>query len=175
MTAAGQFVFGYGSLAAGFAGRRARLRGHRRIWGVAMDNAVAIPGYKVYRRRDDGTRPAVAVAFLDIAEDPAATVDGLLITADDVALRALDERERNYDRVDVTAAVPEAPGTVWAYRGSGAGRARLRDGLRRGRAVVAADYVAGVRAGFDARGIDAGVDLEALPLMDLERVDLADP
>src|ERR687894_1532691 len=46
MTAVAQFVFGYGSLAAGFAGRRARLHGHRRVWGVAMDNRLDIPGYK---------------------------------------------------------------------------------------------------------------------------------
>lgn len=60
-----QFVFGYGLLAAGVRGRRARLEGYRRVWGVAMDNRVDIPGYKSYRRRDDGSRPAVYVAFLD--------------------------------------------------------------------------------------------------------------
>ena len=35
-------------------------------WGVAMDNRVDVPGYKPYRLRADGSRPAVFVAFLDI-------------------------------------------------------------------------------------------------------------
>jgi gamma-glutamylcyclotransferase (GGCT)/AIG2-like uncharacterized protein YtfP len=173
VTAAAQFVFGYGSLAADVAGQRARLQGHRRVWGVAMDNRLDIPGYKSYRRSQDGSRPAVYVAFLDIVEDPGAAVDGVLLAVDDGALRALDARERNYDRIDVTAAVSRAPGTVWAYRGSDAGRARLRAGLRTGSAVVDAAYLAAVRATFSALGIDDDVRPGAgLPAVALQRVDL---
>ena len=173
-----QFVFGYGSLAARRGGRPARLEGHRRVWGVAMDNTKAIPGYKVYRRPGagdsgrDGERPAVFVAFLDVVEEPGAATDGLLVEVDDDALRELDARERNYDRIDVTAAVVDAPGRVWTYRGSAAGRARLRLGRAHGTAVVALDYVRGVRATFAALGIDDGADLGDLPPMELERVDL---
>jgi hypothetical protein len=167
------FVFGYGSLAAGSGGRRARLRGHRRVWGVAMDNRVALPGYKIYRRRDDDSWPDVFVAFLDIAEHAAATTEGVLFAIDDVALRALDERERNYVRFDATAHVDDAPGTVWAYRGSDAGRERLRHAVRRGNAVVARAYLERVRATFATRGIAADVEPRApLAVMDLERVDL---
>ena len=170
----GQFVLGYGSLAAGTPLRPAVLHGHRRVWGVAMDNALDIPGYKYYRRSEDGSRPAVFVAFLDVAADAAATTGGALIAADDALLRALDARERNYDRVEVTALVQgAAPGaTVWTYRGSAAGRARLELGVRRGNAVVAVDYVAGVRAALQVHGFDDVADPSPLALMRLERVDL---
>ena len=171
MSADGQFVFGYGSLA-GLRGCPARLQGHRRVWGVAMDNRATIAGYKYYRLRADGSRPQVHVAFLDIVEDPASQTAGILIEADDAMLRALDERERNYDRVDVTAAVPQAPGRVWAYRGSRAGRERLRAGRRHGSAVVDLHYVAGVRAGFARLGIELDADPAGLAPMDLERVDV---
>jgi len=173
----GQFVLGYGSLAAGAPLRPAVLHGHRRVWGVAMDNALDIPGYKYYRRSEDGSRPAVFVAFLDVAADAAATTGGALIAADDALLRALDARERNYDRVEVTALVQgAAPGaTVWTYRGSAAGRARLELGVRRGNAVVAVDYVAGVRAALQVLGFDDVADPSPLALMRLERVDLPAP
>jgi hypothetical protein len=173
MTAGAQFVFGYGSLAAECAGPRARLQGHRRVWGVAMDNRLDIPGYKSYRR-PDGSRPAVYVAFLDIVEAPGAAVDGVLLAVDDDdALRALDARERNYDRVDVTATVVDAPATVWTYRGSDAGRERLRTGVRTGSAVVDAGYLEAVRATFSALGIDDDVRPgDALPAIALRRLDL---
>lgn len=168
-----QFVFGYGSLAVGFPGRPARLAGYRRVWGVAMDNRVDIPGYKRYRLRADGGRPAVYVAFLDIVADAGSEIDGVLLAADDAALLALDARERNYDRVDVTSAVAGAPGRVWTYHGSDAGRERLRTGLREGSAVVELDYVQAVHATFSALGIDEDVRPgDALSPMDLERIDL---
>jgi len=166
-----QYVFAYGSLA-GLRGRTGRLCGYRRVWGVAMDNRATIPGYKYYRRRADGSRPEVFVAFLDIVKDGAAVTRGILIGADDLALRALDARERNYDRIDVTTAVPDAPGVVWAYRGSAAGRERLSIARRRGSAIVDLRYVAGVRAAFDEHGLHEEVGAEDLPLMDLERIDL---
>lgn len=171
------WVFGYGSLATGAAGRRARLRGHRRVWGVAMDNRVALPGYKIYLLREDDSRPAVFVAFLDIAEDPAATTEGVLFAVDAVALRTLDDRERNYERFDATAHVDDAPGTVWAYRGSADGRARLGHALEHGRAVVDRSYLEHVRATFASLGIADDADPgERLTVMELRRVDLgADP
>lgn len=172
MPAAEQFVFGYGSLAGGGAGQAARLDDHRRVWGVAMDNRVAIPGYKIYRQRADGSRPAVFVAFLDVVPEPGAAADGVLLAVDDAALRALDERERNYERVDVSAAVTGAIGTVWTYRGTDAGRERLRRGVRDGSAVVDRAYLATVRAGFAQHGISDDLDPVELPVVDLERVDL---
>jgi gamma-glutamylcyclotransferase (GGCT)/AIG2-like uncharacterized protein YtfP len=176
-----QFVFGYGSLVAEHErGHVAILRGHRRIWGVAMDNRRDLDGYKSYRLRRDGSRPQVFVAFLDIEPDPACAVTGLCMPVDERALRALDRRERNYRRIDVTEAIAGARGRgrVWAYRGSEAGRARLRDGIACGRAAVSRDYLDGVLAGIAAIAPDEVAAVERSPrpaglvVLDLDRIEI---
>jgi gamma-glutamylcyclotransferase (GGCT)/AIG2-like uncharacterized protein YtfP len=140
-------VFAYGSLVAA-GGPVATLPGHRRTWGVAMDNAQALPGYKRYRDRSDGAFPDVRVAFLDVVPDPAAAVDGVLLAGDAAALAALDARERNYVRVAVELADGEA---AWCYVGSADGRTRAR----REPVVAQRAYVAAVRAAFAALGAGA--------------------
>jgi hypothetical protein len=176
MTAAGH-VFGYGSLVGLPGVRRATLRGHRRVWGVAMDNSVAVPGYKVYES-PDGARPAVAVAFLDLVADPAYDVEGALLEVDAGALAALDARERQYERIAVTGAVDPAPpgdGPVWTFVGRPAGRARVRDG---GPVVVQRAYAELVEAAFAALGDDAlaryraSTEPSPFPVVALARVDL---
>lgn len=171
-----QFVFGYGSLAADLPrSHRAVLRGRRRGWGVAMDNGVDVPGYKHYRLRADGTRPAVFVAFLDLFDDPAAATHGVCVAVDDAQLAAIDHRERNYERIDVTGVVLPARGTVWAYLGSAEGRRRLSRARDAGLAVISRDYLRRTRASFAALGDDARADFESssavgdLPVWDLER------
>jgi hypothetical protein len=173
----GQFVFGYASLAADLAGGHvADLRGFRRVWGVAMDNRADVPGYKHYRLCADGSRPAVFVAFLDVVADAGATTRGVCVPVEAAQLPALDRRERNYDRIDVTDAVDPAPGTVWAYVGSAAGRRRLRHGRDSGRAVVSRDYLERTRAAFAALGTAALAEFErtaapdGLPVWELERL-----
>jgi len=156
-----EFVFGYGSLAAEPGAAPARLRGWRRVWGVAMDNAQVIPGYKVYRARD-GAQPDVCVAFLDLQAHAGCVLDGVLLPASAARLRELDHRERNYERLDVTAAVDDAPGRVWAYVGRADSRARLIAARTAGRAVVAAGY---------ARLV-APVAAPDLPVVELRRVDV---
>jgi hypothetical protein len=140
-------VFAYGSLVAQAtdAAPRTVLRGFRRTWGVAMDNGRAIPGYKVYLA-PDGSRPDVCVAFLDLEHDPGATVQGVLLTVDPAGLAALDERERQYERADVSRAVQGAPGRVWTYLGRPESRERLRQARAQGRAVVQAAYARSVAA-----------------------------
>ena len=191
-------VFGYGSLAApsggelaalGFRPSRARrregfvadVRGARRGWGVAMDNRVDLPGYKCYVDRD-GRRPPVFVCFLDIEHAPGERVNGLCLPVTATELAALDRRERNYERTDVTCeleAAPE-PGTrVWAYRGSPAGRARFAEGIAAGTAVVQAGYLEAVRAAFAALGeaeweaCAPSLDPRGLPVRALQRRELA--
>ena len=172
------YVFGYGSLVAEHArGHVATLRGHRRIWGVAMDNRVDIAGYKSYRLRADGSRPAVFVAFVDIERAAHCAITGTCMPVSGDDLRALDDRERNYDRIEVTDAVDGCPpGRVFAYSGSAAGRARLRAGLSHGVAVVSRAYLEGVRAAVGALAPDevAAIDdgLDGLTVLDLERVEL---
>jgi hypothetical protein len=160
-----QFVFGYGSLAAdgAAAGEPARLGGHRRVWGVAMDNRVVLPGYKSYVDPATGERPAIFVAFLDIEPDRSAVVDGICIPVDDELLAALDARERNYDRHDVTPLMADPPGRVWAYAGSAEGRERLAEGRRTGTAVISREHLELCRA-----------EPDGLPVHDLVRIDHAD-
>jgi len=175
------FVFGYGSLARDLLAdvTVARLTGYRRAFGVAADNSEEIAGYKRYRLAGDDSFPAVHVAFLDIFEAPGSSVNGVLAPVGPGALADLDRRERNYDRIDVTAAIDSPPeGRVWAYRGSADGRARLESGVAAGTAVIQRSYLDHVHAGFRRLGDDehdlflASSDLDSLPLLDLERVDI---
>lgn len=180
MNAAPQFVFGYGSLAAQGEGCHvARLRGHRRSWGVAMDNRVDLPGYKSYRLRADGSRPAVFVAFVDVEPDARCEVTGICMPVDERRLRELDRRERNYDRVEITSAIGDAAGRVWIYRGSHDGRARLREAVACGCAAVSRDYRDAVVGALQAiatprevSDVNRLIAAGRLAVLDLVRVDL---
>ncbi len=180
MNAAPQFVFGYGSLAvAGEGCHVATLRGYRRTWGVAMDNRIDLPGYKTYRLRADGSRPAIFVAFLDIEPAPDGGITGRCMPVDEQRLRELDERERNYDRVDVSDAIDVPRGRVWTYRGCAAGRARLRHGVRHRCAAVSRDYADDVRAALDeiaspeeAASVESLIGACGLEVLALRRVEI---
>lgn len=191
------FVFAYGSLAAAPvqsdgrpaqpAGRRSPLRagliaelpGYRRCWGVAMDNRADLPKYKYYTT-PDGRRPAIHVAFLDlVAQDGAEhVVNGVCLPVDAQRLAALDRRERNYARVDVSAVLPSAAGRVWTYVGTEAGRERLRAARRAGTAVIDAGYLRGVQRAFAALGAGEyeacrrSLDPRGLPVRELIRHEL---
>jgi hypothetical protein len=180
VTAVGH-VFGYGSLVAEPAVARATLMGHRRVWGVAMDNAIAVPGYKLYAL-PDGTRPPLAVAFLDLEEADGTAVEGALLAVDAAALEILDTRERRYERIDVTALIDPAPGgPVWTYVGRAPGRARVAAG-RAGDITVAIQrkYIELVEATFAGLGDDAlaryrtSTEPPPFPILDLTRIDLPD-
>ena len=152
------WVFGYGSLVpAGVTALPAgavpcRLRGWRREWGVAMDNARDLPGYKHYLT-PDGERPDVMVAFLDIAPEDGAEVNGAAIPVDEAELPGLDRRERNYRRVEVGDELDtDLDGPVWAYAGLPASRARAMRAQREGRLVVARGYRERVAEAFAALG-----------------------
>lgn len=179
--AATDWVFGYGSLAAEARdGYLTELADHRRRWGVAMDNTRDLPGYKWYRQRATGGRPAVFVAFLDIVEAAGDAVNGRCLPVDATALRLLDARERNYERVEVTGQVAEARGRVWAYAGTAAARERLAKGVRAGSAVVSREYLDDVEHGFRRLGAEqlAAYRSSTDPLppgceaLSLERIDL---
>jgi hypothetical protein len=142
-----------------------------------MDNAVTIPGYK-YFLAPDGSRPDVCVAFLDVRTDAGATVNGVCVPVDAETLAALDERERNYRRVDVTTAVEPAIGPTWAYVGHTESRARFADAEAAGRLAVASEYAAAVEHGFRSLGEDAWAEFGGTtddhrpPLRELRRVDV---
>jgi gamma-glutamylcyclotransferase (GGCT)/AIG2-like uncharacterized protein YtfP len=176
------FVFGYGSLVAAAGARPAVLRDHRRTWGVAMDNRVAVPGYKVYEL-PGGARPAAAIAFLDVEPAAGIAVNGCVLPVDAEALATLDARERQYRRVDVSASIdPPPPGDapVWTYAGRPEGRARVAAG-RAGTAeiLIPRAYVDLVEAAFavlsadDLRRYRASTEPPPFPVAELARVDLA--
>jgi hypothetical protein len=157
-----EFVFGYGSLTAladcAVASRSRRadgfvcdLHGYRRQWGVAMDNRRDLPGYKHYTD-ESGRRPAVFVCFLDITPDPRTSVNGLCVPVDRVRLAILDERERNYERLDVSRSVDAGGARVWAYVGARASRLRMRWAVGAHRAVIDGRYLEMVADGFRALG-----------------------
>ena len=163
------FVFGYGSLLAAGDGSPCRLAGHRRVWGVAMDNRRTIPGYK-YFLDPDGGRPAVHVAFLDVVPDGDGSVAGVAFEVPDIW--AVDARERNYARVEVTAMLDADLGApVWAYSGLPEARERYARAAAGGTAVVSRAYLEGVRAGFAAHGWAFDTAPE-VPVVDLVRVDV---
>jgi gamma-glutamylcyclotransferase (GGCT)/AIG2-like uncharacterized protein YtfP len=136
-------VFAYGSLVGLEPAGPCVLRDHARGWEVAMDNRETIPGYKFYVDAETAERPAVYVAFLAIRFEPGASVSGEVFAVNDEQLAALDRRERNYDRCDVSEFL-EVDGRVWAYVGSEAGRERCAAGRAAGTAVISAEYLASV-------------------------------
>lgn len=184
----GTFVFGYGSLAimpslvppgraVAAEGFVADLVGFERVWGVAMDNRHNLPGYKYYTD-ERGRRPEACVAFLDIRERAGASVNGVCIPVDGGGLDALDARERNYERMDVSDRLGVDGLRVWAYVGSPAGRHRLAEGRARGRAVIDAGYLGLVRDAFRLLGpaeyelCVPSLEPAGLPVVGLTRVDV---
>lgn len=154
------------------------LIGWQRMWGVAMDNSVDLPGYKYYLAAD-GRRPALMVAFLDITPVPDARTNGIAVPVEPSELPGLDARERNYERVAVTGEVDRAlEGCVWAYRGSMAARERAARGDAEGRLVISRRYRDDVMAGFDLLGQRArfqATTAASPPVAELEVVYAAAP
>lgn len=181
-----ELVFGYGSLLSRAHSspdsrpRPVHLDGFRRAWNIAMDNSVDLPGYKYYRD-PFGRRPRLFVTFLNLVRAPGHRVNGVLFEVTAQELRALDVRERNYERIDVTQHVGESRlGTVWSYVGNQDARERYETGLAAGLAAVSREYYDGVSRGFASLGpgaLDeymATTDAPACPIRELERVDLPD-
>jgi hypothetical protein len=126
-----------------------------------MDNRVDLPGYKYWVDAETGERPAVYVAFVDLAPDPDAVVEGVVFPVDRAALAAFDERERNYERADVTDRIdPPAGGPVHAYRGTLEARQRFAAGPT----VIARDYL---------EAVGCSTAEAPLPIRDLRRINLA--
>jgi hypothetical protein len=105
-------------------------------------------------------------------------VSGVLLPVAPTGLAALDRRERNYTREDVTDRLEPAGARVWAYLGRADARARCAHAREAGTAVVARPYLEGVRSAFAARGPAALAAYEAstaapgMPVADLERIDV---
>lgn len=179
------FVFGYASLV-GFdepAALPGRLNGFRRFWGAAMDNWDAVNDPKHFVDPETGERPRIRVAYLDIYEQEGSSVNGLALPVDEARLAALDEREVNYERVDVSGAFEasggernDRHGAVFTYTGTEAARERCRAGIAESNICVSAGYVAALRSAFERLGtgaldeFDRTTDSLTLPERDLERI-----
>jgi len=159
------YVFGYASLVAPLdtGAVPGRLRGYRRFWGAAMNNWEGGEGVKHWLDRATGERPPIRVAYLDIYEQADSVVNGLALPVDPVRLTALDAREVNYARIDVSAAfetsaeaaAPTAIGRVFTYVGLDAARERCRQGDAECNIYVSRDYMSGMRDAFERLGSDA--------------------
>jgi cation transport regulator ChaC len=187
-----QYVFGYGSLLerwcrSNVAGHSvegpwpATLRRYRRTWNVAMDNRRTIPGYKYYVDAATGKRGDWFVTFLNVVSDPDSEVNGVLFAATDELLAELDGRERNYERVDISAGLtPQLDGRAWVYTGSAAAVRRFTLGKRSDRTVISRGYYQRVVDDFSAIGPAALAAFEQLtdpppcPVLDLRRVEIPD-
>ncbi len=180
-----EYVFAYGSLLHDLSGpleqrmKPSRLRDHRRAWNVAMDNTRTLAGYKLYLSAEDSSRPGVFVTFLNLVAARGRHVSGVLFAVDAEELEALDRRERNYDRHDVTSLIDGHRGArVWTYIGKPQAERRFALGAREGRAVIDKAYLESVRAGFELiaadalEEFDATTDPHGCPVLELRRVDL---
>ena len=184
-----ELVFGYGSLVFDLSFGPTRepsdegfvcdLVGYRRRFDIAMDNAVTIPGYKYYVDAETGERPEVFVTFVNVCASADGAVNGVAVPVSREGLRELDERERNYERVDVTEAIRPRPARrVWTYRGEEDARERYRHGRASGRAVVSRGYYEAVVSSFEELGpaelerFWRSTEQPECPLADLALVDL---
>lgn len=156
------YVFGYGSLVTATEPLRTgdrriepvpgKLRGFGRGWAVAMDNRAAAPREKHFVDPTTGLPPLVRVAFLDVREMPGRTVNGLAIPVDAERLAALDAREVNYERVDVSPLFAPRLPRVFVYRGTASARRRCQAPAATPVVVVSEGYVREVRCGFESLG-----------------------
>ena len=119
------------------------------------------------------------VAFLDVADDDTHEVNGFCSPVTRDELDRLDARERNYRRVEIGARLAAPPGRTWAYLGSEAGRARMRQGRKTARLVVARPYLSAVEDAFARLGgrelerFKASSDPPPGPVLELQRVDVS--
>lgn len=167
-----EYVFGYGSLVSMrepllVAGElyepvTARLRGFRRVWGVAMENLDAAPAEKHYVDPGSGRAPDARVAFLDLEPRTGEAVNGLAVPVDATRRAALDAREVNYRRLDVSALFePRLPGRTYTFLGTDRARARCRVPPEAPELCVSAGYVEAVRDAFAALGADSLAEFDA--------------
>ncbi|MGA1440859.1 MAG: gamma-glutamylcyclotransferase family protein, partial [Ilumatobacteraceae bacterium] len=113
MTGTRTWVFGYGSLVSpgsfgATIGRRlrvgpefvvARLDGFGRRWNYG------IRGFEGVSAGWDGAERTWTLVALGVTVSPSETVNGVVAPVSTDELAALDRREREYDRVDVTASI----------------------------------------------------------------------
>lgn len=183
------FVFGYGSLMnldklQQYLGRNltfgldfkiCRLRNFHRCWNIAMDNRLNLPHYKYYIDPETGNRPESFVTFLNIYPNPSKTITGILFRVSPQELKKLDQRERNYQRIDVTKRTEEeVQGKVWVYIGLKEAKQRYQEGLKQKNGMIAQDYIDSIHYGYRLWGQEtwlnyvATTDEPTVPILNLK-------
>ncbi len=145
-----------------------------------MDNTRDLPGYKYYVDARTGERPELRIAFLDLSPAADAWVNGCVfpVTADQ--LEQFDNRERNYQRIEVVLSTAGGPLAAFAYFGLDEARRRFDEGRRDQRVAIARDYLERVREAFARLGdyelatFDATTDAAPCPLLELRTVELTE-
>jgi len=89
---------------------QANLVGHRLAWGVPTTN------FSLVDKLDRSASADVKFAALVLIPERCATVDGALIALNDQEVERIDERERSYNRVDVSAMMQLHAGTLGTRR-----------------------------------------------------------
>lgn len=156
-----------------------RLQGYRRCWNVAMNNKVDIPGYKYYLNPQTTERPNLFVTFLNIRPSPKDYVNGLAFEVSQTELEKLNQREKNYQIIDVTAAI-DSPlaGRVFSYIGKSEARQRFDEGLQLSTSVINQVYLEAVLEAFSSHSPDflaeyhLSTDKPEIPVVALEQVKL---
>ena len=117
------------------------------------------------------------IAVVNIRPAPGQAVNGIAFRVSEAELAALDRRERNYDRIEVTNRLDVTLDTrVWTYRGKLAAEARFAEGVASGTAVINSAYHTLVHLAFESHGPDfladylATTDPPEIPLRPLQRV-----
>lgn len=150
---------------------RARMRGFRRTWSVATDNADAS---RRIAYRDVTTRgiDPVQVLFLGLEGAPGSVTEGLLLRVTSDTVAKLDSPDGNFVVEDVTGLVEYdtpfddgPPDTVHTYLGRPASVEAARRGVQAGSAVIAQDFLEDVRRGMASYdlGLRVAFEAEALP------------
>lgn len=195
-------IFGYGSLVnvehlQAYLGRPlvagkdfifCGLQNFRRCWTAAMDNRLNTPGYKYYVEKpkrhsqtnhqvqDTNYRPNGFVTFLNIRPCVGATITGILFEVSNQELERLDQRERNYRKLDVTDMMDTSVADhVYAYIGLAESEQRYQQGLLTKSAMISKDYYDLVYSAYQSLGPEAladyikTTDMPAIPIVELAK------
>lgn len=147
-----------------------------------MDNCINVPGYKYYVEKHTGHRPDGFVTFLNIRPCPGKWITGVVFEVSEEELVRLDQRERNYRKVDVTAMIDVSVSeNVYAYIGLNESERRYHEGLKRQNAMISQDYydlVYGAYASLGKEALVAYIDsteTPQIPIVHLEKRQVPSP
>ncbi len=185
------WVFGYGSLVdpeslgrtlgrvvtPGVDFLAADLTGWGRRWNYGVGHVVGS-----WRRSDGIVIDDGVIVALGVVAAPDEAVNGIVARVSEVEIAALDQRERDYDRVDVTAAVtvhglsPEPDARIVTYVPRPSAVERYEAARDQGRAGIRNTYWGLVDAAFAVWGADQLARYRSsTPLPDIPVVAMSEP